>query len=354
MPYTSSASYSMVRYTLEQKQRIAADAHKDGVNATSRKWGCDRKTTRRYLRLLLAGESLQPLPVRRRRWNTPRERFLAKRFLLSDRKHTFAQAIAFMWHCHKVKMGRKTLRSILFECGRARRRARTKPGLLPRHRAARLAYAREYREIDPRRILCHDEASFSTIRPPNLWVTRAPHETYLPGCLTPKYPKESRSVHVWAGYSWYGKTELVIFDTSVSLTKRKGVTAAIFRDQVMNGPLLRAWGVLKREQDMPVILADKNGIHDKDGNRDHAVSLGMDFLPHTACSPDLNTQEDVWGHMRRRLASLPERPRGREAYIAALRKIWDEIEMPFLRTLLESMPRRFEAVIEARGGHTKY
>ncbi|KAH7904550.1 hypothetical protein BJ138DRAFT_1018994 [Hygrophoropsis aurantiaca] len=38
----------------------------------------------------------------------------------------------------------------------------------------------------------------------------------------------------------------------------------------------------------------------------------------------------------------------------ALVEEWGNIEMDFVRKLYESMPRRVEALLEAKGSHTKY
>jgi hypothetical protein len=37
-----------------------------------------------------------------------------------------------------------------------------------------------------------------------------------------------------------------------------------------------------------------------------------------------------------------------------VREAWDLITVEFLRELIESMPARCQAVIDAKGGHTKY
>ena len=78
-----------------------------------------------------------------------------------------------------------------------------------------------------------------------------------------------------------------------------------------------------------------------------------------AFSPDLNPIEAVWNKMKNYIAlHYPDLPNGRQYRYEQLRTIvreaWDSIPEDFLRELIESMPDRCQAVIDAEGGHTKY
>jgi hypothetical protein len=42
------------------------------------------------------------------------------------------------------------------------------------------------------------------------------------------------------------------------------------------------------------------------------------------------------------------------SYYAAFQKAWKEIGPEYLKKLVESMSHRLEAVLKAKGGHTKY
>jgi hypothetical protein len=73
-----------------------------------------------------------------------------------------------------------------------------------------------------------------------------------------------------------------------------------------------------------------------------------------AQSPDLNPIEHLWRHLKRKLAEH-EIPR------KGILELWDRVEVEWnkippevCQNLIESMPRRIEAVIKAKGGYTKY
>ena len=73
-----------------------------------------------------------------------------------------------------------------------------------------------------------------------------------------------------------------------------------------------------------------------------------------AQSPDLNPIEHLWVHLKRKLAAYPEPPKGIIELWERAQVEWDEIGREVCQNLIESMPRRVEAVIEAKGGYTKY
>lgn len=64
--------------------------------------------------------------------------------------------------------------------------------------------------------------------------------------------------------------------------------------------------------------------------------LGLEVLDWPPQSPDLNPIEELWRHLKLRLGKYPAPP------------------SDVVSNLVESMPRRIQAVLRARGGHTKY
>ena len=71
-----------------------------------------------------------------------------------------------------------------------------------------------------------------------------------------------------------------------------------------------------------------------------------------AQSPDLNPIENLWDHMERKLRDMPCTTK--EGLWENLQHIWSSIPSDTIQNLVQSMPKRVEAVIEAHGGHTKY
>ncbi|SZF05897.1 unnamed protein product [Blumeria hordei] len=82
-----------------------------------------------------------------------------------------------------------------------------------------------------------------------------------------------------------------------------------------------------------------------------------DFWP--ANSPDLNSIKTVWNRMKDYIQRHhPNLGGGKQRSTDCLRNIvkesWDSVSPEDLVRLIESMPARYEAVIDADGGPTRY
>ena len=92
----------------------------------------------------------------------------------------------------------------------------------------------------------------------------------------------------------------------------------------------------------------------------HAEGQGVlpgpqyNVLPWPAQSPDLNSIEHPWDHLKRQLAGYPTQPSGILELWERVQKEWNDIPPQVCQKLIESMPRRVAAVLKAKGGYTKY
>jgi hypothetical protein len=69
---------------------------------------------------------------------------------------------------------------------------------------------------------------------------------------------------------------------------------------------------------------------------------------------DLNPIEHLWSLLKRKLKSYAEEPKGIQELWKRVQEQWDNIDNSECQKLIESMARRVEAVIRARGGYKKY
>ncbi|EFN80244.1 Transposable element Tcb1 transposase, partial [Harpegnathos saltator] len=69
-------------------------------------------------------------------------------------------------------------------------------------------------------------------------------------------------------------------------------------------------------------------------------------------SPDLNPIENLWAYLDRNVDKT--NVTDKTSYYAALQKAWEDIDPEYMKKLVESMPRRLEAVLKTKGGNTKY
>ena len=80
----------------------------------------------------------------------------------------------------------------------------------------------------------------------------------------------------------------------------------------------------------------------------------INVLPWPAQSPDLNPIEHLWDHLKRKLGEYESPPSGILQLWECVEEEWNKIEAAVCQNLIESMPRRVEAVLKAKGGYTKY
>ena len=73
-----------------------------------------------------------------------------------------------------------------------------------------------------------------------------------------------------------------------------------------------------------------------------------------AQSPDLNPIKHLWVHLKNRLKEYSRPPKGVHELWERVAEEWNKITPKICQHLIESMPRRIQAVIKAKGGHTKY
>ena len=69
-------------------------------------------------------------------------------------------------------------------------------------------------------------------------------------------------------------------------------------------------------------------------------------------SPDLNPIENLWAILDNKVDKTDVT--NKQTYFAALERAWNELDPRYLRNLVESMPKRLQAIIKAKGGHIDY
>jgi hypothetical protein len=77
-------------------------------------------------------------------------------------------------------------------------------------------------------------------------------------------------------------------------------------------------------------------------------------VPWLAMSPDLNPIEHSWDMLGRRIQAQEPPVQNIRQLEATLHQEWQQLSQQDIRRLTRGMGRRVEAVIQARGGYTRY
>lgn len=284
----------------------------------------------------------------RKRVTTERDdRFLVMN-ILRDRKLTAVMARNRLQETRQVTISERTVRRRLEEANLGSYRPANGPKLTRDHRRRRLAFAIEHRNWTVNQwsnILFSDESRFCVSSPDGRErVWRRPGERFAQCTISPREPFHGGSIMVWAGISFMGHTELVPVENG-SLTAHRYIEEILDPHVVPYAPFI-----------------GENFIFMQDNARPHAANcvseylnlVGIETMNWPARSPDMNPIEHVWAMLGRKIRSRLVVPDNLNALRRALLEEWEAISQEYIQTLIESMPRRMEAVIRARGGNTRY
>ena len=114
-----------------------------------------------------------------------------------------------------------------------------------------------------------------------------------------------------------------------------------------------------------ILFQQGNGpVHKAYNVMDWLERNSIAVVDHPPYSPDLNPIEHVWVELKKRLHQqyprIADSPGGKELegvrrrLAQVLPLVWETIPEEFFEKLWKSMPGRVAAVLEARGGYTRY
>lgn len=248
-----------------------------------------------------------------------------------------------------LHLSERTLRRGLAKERYYRRIARQKPWLTEAHKAARLEWAREHVTWtldDWSRVLFTDEASIRCGCFGQVYVTRQSHETYHEDCLTTRFRKYS-AVMFWGAISLKGGAlDSQVFDGG-SIDSARYISEIL---PTLNDIRLRH--IISNDGEEPIFQQDNASIHVSRATLAMLRTMGLKLLAWPANSPDLNPIENIWAILKRRVGA--HYPTTRAAVTTAVEAEWPQLTLEDIRHCIESMPQRCQAVIDAKGGHTRW
>lgn len=237
-----------------------------------------------------------------------------------------------------------TVKRILNEAGLKNRVARRKPALTAIQKKNRLRFALEHAHKPLsfwHSILWSDESQIVARRPQRRRVWRPVRQA-----LNPRYisgtQKKRASIMVWGCCSASGVGKLIHIETTMDSDVYIGVLERGLHASRQALRLPRQW----------LFMQDNDPKHTSNQTQCWLIAEGVEQLNWPANSPDLNPIEHLWEHLKQKFSG--QYGGGKEGLFRAVERVWSEIPPDVIRNLVDSMPRRLEAVIKARGGNTKY
>lgn len=243
----------------------------------------------------------------------------------------------------------QTVRNALKEDAFVAVTKKKKPYLSKKHRRARLAFALKYQEWtveDWKRVIWSDETKINRFGSDGKqYVWKKKGQPLLEREVAPTVKHGGGNIMVWGCMGWNG------VGTMVEVEGRM--------DGKQYVKILEE-GLLESIQNSNISPADI--IFQQDNDPKHTSNLATKFfndqdinvLDWPAQSPDISPIENLWDLLKIMVNDHEHPPSGVfELWERAAEK-WGEITEEQCQALIESMPRRLEAVIKAKGGNTKY
>lgn len=317
----------------------------DGGNYTqiARKLGRQRLTVQRFHRRWREHGTLERASGQgRKRKTTEREDRLIINLIKRDRfiTSTEIQAHPSLQHVSKRLISERIKESGIFNSYWAAR----KPLLSKANIKKRLEWAlahRHWTKEDWRRVLWTDESPFVLRFRGKKRVWRMHNERFKSECLLPSV-KHDKKINVWGCFcaSGVGRLHLIkgIMDTNIYLS-------------IMEEPMLHSADLLFGRENWH-FQQDNDPKHTSKASKEWFLDQEVPLMDWPSQSPDLNPIENLWSILDRKCA---ERKCNSEAALfAVLKRTWESLPKTLLEDLIDSMPDRIEAVIQNKGGHTKY
>lgn len=263
----------------------------------------------------------------------------------SDRTATVAQIAEKVNAGSQRKVSEHTVHRSLLRMG-LRRRQVSASMLADVHRQKRLQWALEHQDWTTeqwKRVAWSRESRFLLHHTDkSVTVRRLPGEMDAPG----GNPARGDTVTLWAIFCWDTLGSFVHVEDTLTHTTYLDIVA----DHVhpfMNTVFLEGSGHFQQDN-VPRYTADS--VREWFEEHDSEFSV-LTWPPN---SPDLNPMEQLWNVLDKQVKSTESPPRSLEELRDLLLTCWCQIPQETFRGLVESMPLRVRAVLEAQGVPIQY
>lgn len=287
----------------------------------------------------------------RPRCTTPREDRTIVRMSNNDR-HLTAKAIALK-HAPsftKKRISIKTVKRRLAASNLNGRVARRKPLLRPENKTRRLEWAKEHADWtkeDWRKVIFSDESPFTLFQDGGkIYVRRRPGEEFLEECIMPTVKHGGGSIQVWGCFNYGAKGPLY---------RIKGIMDGEKYRQILIHQMAPFLKDLKGDLGVePIFQHDNDPKHTCKKVGTYLNNKQFQVLSWPSQSPDLNPIEHAWRQLKLAIYARTDKASNLDEVFEIAKEEWEKLPMANLEKLVNSMPKRIQEVIAAKGGHIGY
>ncbi len=281
---------------------------------------------------------------------SPHDKQSIIRQISSGRLDNAVQATQYINSIIPTPITPQTVRNVLKEAGFRSAMKKKVPMLKGSHHERRLQFAQYHRNWtveDWKRVLWTDETKINRIGSDGkVYVWKQQGEPVSDQTTTPTVKHGGgNNLMVWGCMGWNGVGKLI---------EVQGNMNAEQYCEILEEGVEESFESLEMAEEERYFQQDNDPKHTSRKADEWFSDNNITPLKWPAQSPDLNPIEHLWQHLKARLQQYDTPPKGVHELWERVAKEWNEIPPETCQNLIESMPRRIEAVLEAKGGHTKY
>lgn len=281
----------------------------------------------------------------RKRVTTEKEDSKIRRFFKINPSSSVKNVVKNVNHGRQIKVSERTVRRRMKNKGLKAYVVRKKPHITPKNQRLRLEFAKEHVNKPPafwKNILWTDETAISLdgTYGRKFYYSDTKGTNTQPVTMPTRHSKGGK-ILVWGCTSYNGIGPIVRCPEKMNQSHYLEIlneVALVAGDKLINSDF--------------TLQQDNAPIHTSRLIKKYLSDISQNVLKWPPQSPDLNVIENLWHYLKSNIPIKVGRLPG-ETWQDVI-KAWSGIETEMLQNLINSMPRRLEQVIAAKGGNTSY
>lgn len=247
------------------------------------------------------------------------------------------------------KVSDQTVRNEFKKIGLRAVKKKKKPFLKKIHRQKRMEFARRHIEWtieDWKKVVWTDETKVNRIgNDGNRYVWKTEKCNFSDYTISPTLKFGGGSIMVWGCMFWEGVGFAEKIEGNMNSDK--------YID-ILKVSLVKSFEKYNKNEKEMILQQDNDSKHVSKKTKKYLKESQLQTLIWPPMSPDLNVIEHLWRHVKIKLGEYDKLPSGVHELWERFENIWNAVNKEVCSSLIESMPRRIEALYNAKGGYTKY
>jgi hypothetical protein len=254
-----------------------------------------------------------------------------------------------------LKMSASSVQRILEEEGYHQRKARKVVYLTPQNKKERHEWAKKFQgwgEEDWERVIWSDKVYVVLVDwKGSVYVMRKAGEEFHEDCVVPKFKQSNLQIMAWGCIMKGKRGPLTIL--KYPGVHGGGMTAARYQKQVLEKLVHDFYMEASEERGWILFEQDGAPLHRAKSTINWLMQNSVETMPHPAASPDVPI-EPLWHNLKEHIRVWSHIPTTLDELKSAVYEAWDQLTVEDVDRYAKTMEEWVWAVLQAKGGHTKY